>query len=482
MAAIRWVCVSDLHLGALNSVLTSVDPDGEHVDAGSASPVLEALCEALRALRGEEPPQLVVLGDLFELALSSTDDAAATFASFIEGLRPGAREGAVAPAIRFLPGNHDHHLWTQARSGHHLDRLRELPAGQALPAEAFVTPLLPAHQPVPVRDRFVEVLASRTDRSDGLTVEQSYPNLGLVGADGRRLVVLSHGHFIEPLYRAMSVLDDVFNARRPGLPAVEQLEAENGGWIDFFWSSMGDSGDVSAVVRDLYESLQSEAAIAAEIEAIRRAIRASSDSKVWSHVESMLTGKALSEAARRSMRRERHVPHVLSEQAETGLLAYLGGPVATQVAHEVGSPSEVAFIFGHTHKPFTDVRQPAGLPGPLPVVNTGGWVVDTPEAEPNKGASVVLIDDNLDVAVLRCYNQGADAGQGVRVEAPAGSGTNPLVQELSAFVDPSRDPWRALAEAATTTERDRRRQLDARLQADTSRLGDHDPSRGHHRI
>ena len=51
MAAIRWVCVSDLHLGALNSVLTAVAPDGEHVDRSSPSPVLVALCDALRSLR-----------------------------------------------------------------------------------------------------------------------------------------------------------------------------------------------------------------------------------------------------------------------------------------------------------------------------------------------------------------------------------------------------------------------------------------------
>jgi len=64
--AIRWVCISDLHLGALNSVLTSVHRDGDRVDQSSVSPVLVTLCEALRSLRqGSDPPQLVVLGDLF---------------------------------------------------------------------------------------------------------------------------------------------------------------------------------------------------------------------------------------------------------------------------------------------------------------------------------------------------------------------------------------------------------------------------------
>src|SRR5271169_1761243 len=134
MPPIKWVCVSDMHLGALNSVLTAVEPDGEKVDKAGVSPVLDALCTGLRSLRrpGEDPPQLVVLGDLFELALSSTDDAATTFAQFVTGLRPGAADAAVLPEFRFLAGNHDHALWTRARAHHYVEYLAELPHNQPL--------------------------------------------------------------------------------------------------------------------------------------------------------------------------------------------------------------------------------------------------------------------------------------------------------------------------------------------------------------
>ena len=65
MTAIRWVCISDLHLGALNSILTNVSADGERVDASAPSPVLTALGQCLRSLRqpGQDPPQLIVLGE-----------------------------------------------------------------------------------------------------------------------------------------------------------------------------------------------------------------------------------------------------------------------------------------------------------------------------------------------------------------------------------------------------------------------------------
>ena len=38
MTSIRWVCISDLHLGALNSLLTNVTADGERVDGSGALP------------------------------------------------------------------------------------------------------------------------------------------------------------------------------------------------------------------------------------------------------------------------------------------------------------------------------------------------------------------------------------------------------------------------------------------------------------
>ena len=61
MAAVRWICISDLHLGALNSVLTSVSADGEHVDKSSTSPVTAALCDGLRSLsEREHDPRLVL--------------------------------------------------------------------------------------------------------------------------------------------------------------------------------------------------------------------------------------------------------------------------------------------------------------------------------------------------------------------------------------------------------------------------------------
>ena len=481
MAAIRWLCVSDLHLGALNSVLTAIAPDGEHVDRSSPSPVLVALCDALRSLRsgtGTGPPELIVLGDMFELALSSTEEAAATFAHLVVALGPGTADAAIAPAIRFVPGNHDHHLWSRARGACYLEHISGLPRSQALPVEAHATRLLPDNDPYPVRDTLIELLAARADTRAVITVEQSYPNFAIADSAGRKAVVFSHGHFIEPLYRAMSTLQDLRQGQDLLQPSADDVEAENGAWIDFFWSSMGDSGDVGRWARQLYESLQSDVAIEAEIDAMRRAVSNRPVSRVKNHLEGLLLDGGLTAAVKRSLRRERHEPVLLSDNGRKGLTTYLSGPVARQVDDEIGSAAEVAFVFGHTHKPFLELDHPAVLPGPGTVVNTGGWVVDTTEPEPNKGAAVILIDEDLNIAALRCFGQGAGAGHEVVIDGPPGEAANPLVSELRSTIDPARDPWKALAEAVTTVEEERQRQLRDRLAAQAT---GHVASVEHHR-
>lgn len=77
MAGIRYVCISDLHLGASNSILTSESMGGA---PGCTAQPLELLASCLRTIAGRDRPQLVINGD-----------------------------------IVFLAGNHDHHLWEGAR-------------------------------------------------------------------------------------------------------------------------------------------------------------------------------------------------------------------------------------------------------------------------------------------------------------------------------------------------------------------------------
>jgi hypothetical protein len=267
----------------------------------------------------------------------------------------------------------------------------------------------------------------------------------------------------------MSHLDTVFADRAAPVDAWE-LEAQNGGWVDFFWSSMGDSGDVMRVTRTLYESLQSREALHAEVAAVVRAIEGSRSGPVRAaeaHAVGALLDVVLDEAVR-----ERHRPGaVLSPAAEVGLGAYLAGPVATQVHDELARPADLTFLFGHTHKPFAGLRSVDGLPDPVAVANTGGWVVDQPVPSPVKGAAVIAVDGDLQVACLRIFNEGPASSYRLRIHGPRGEDdTNPLVDRLAATIDPDAGAWAALADVARVTVAHRAAQLEERLHADADAL------------
>ena len=69
-------------------------------------------------------------------------------------------------------------------------------------------------------------------------------------------------------------------------------------------------------------------------------------------------------------------------------------------------PAETSLVIGHTHKPFRewwpDDRWPGGG---VRVFNTGGWVVDHAVPQPLMGGAVALVSDELDVVLVRLYQQ-----------------------------------------------------------------------------
>ena len=98
----------------------------------------------------------------------------------------------------------------------------------------------------------------------------------------------------------------------------------------------------------------------------------------------------------------------------------LEGPVRGQVRREwTDVPQEVTFVYGHTHKPFTDRWAVPGFPAPVRIFNTGGWVVDTTEPAPVQAGVAVLVNDELDAVSLQFYRQGAEAARaGVQLLPP----------------------------------------------------------------
>lgn len=455
--AIRYAVISDLHFGATNSVLTSIRSDpsaagGFSVAPDEPSPLMEAVLSALGSLTADqdEPPRLVLAGDVLDLALSPDEVASTAFSGFIDRAFGGSRP-VFGPVVYFLPGNHDHHLWEGTREAAYTRTLQELPPEEAIPAPRHTTRLRPGEL-APSEGDLLSALIRRRPGCARVEVRVAYPNLALMTDHGGRVQVVSHGHFVEAIYTLMSRLRQMLFPTQTDIGEttdVEVLEAENFAWIDFFWSTLGRSGEVGIDVSQVYADLSTPGKLDTLVSNLATAFVARPHNPPWlRRVEAGLLGAVLRREVHHVAQAERGSPDVLiSDAGREGLLSYLSGPVYNQLQTQFGKiPASTGFVFGHTHKPFSDILRPAGFPAAVPVVNTGGWVVDTSTAARFQGGSAVLFDDELNCTEIRFYQQAPGGVRPPRLYSPDPS--DPLLLDMQARVDLTREPWKAVSAAA----------------------------------
>ncbi len=435
--------------------------------------MLDGLVAGLTTLVGSNEdktrkPTLILNGDILELALASDNVALMVFELFLDRVFPKNGERLFDETILYQPGNHDHHLWETARERQYANLLRNIPADAPLPIPWHTTKLYFQEDTRPVQSELLEQLARRQPHRQDLNVRVSYPNMGLRSDDGRTVIVFHHGHNVEAIYHLMTAMKSLMFPNRVLPTEVWDIEAENFAWIDFFWSTLGRSGQVGEDVGLMYDMLQSDKAIQQLAGNLATGIAKKIPGKGvlgWLHwlIEPVLD-KVLKMVASNVAASERRTPtKPLSDKAEPGMMAYLGGPLIKQLAGEAPNrdgqlPDQLKFIFGHTHKPFVSTRVVPGLAKPVRIFNSGGWVVDTLEVEPLHGANMVLIDENLEVACVRMYNQNKDPG-GYRVRLDDGlpAEQGPFYQRLSGILHPDDDVWKSFsaAVAGLVTEREK---------------------------
>jgi metallophosphoesterase superfamily enzyme len=471
MPDIRYVCLSDLHFGAENSILSCLQPGTVLVNPTQASTVLDALAAALNALvaaNGPSAPKptLILNGDVLELALTTDNVALMVFELFLDRIFP-PEGGLFDSTVLYLPGNHDHHLWETARERQYANLMDTLPAGEELPIPWHATSLYYLEDPRPVQSDLLDLLARHRPRQPGLNFRVSYPNLGVRSDDNKTSIVFHHGHFVESIYELMTELKSLIFPGRVQPIQVWDVEAENFAWIDFFWSTLGRSGDVGEDVGLVYDMLQSTGDI--ELLAgnlgngLTKKIAAKGVARWFRWLIRPILDKSLKFVAGKVAAAERRTPtKPLSDKANVGLMAYLGGPLLRQLASETANddgqlPEQVKFIFGHTHKPFVSSRVVPGLKNPVRIFNSGGWVVDTPKFEPLHGANLVLIDETMEVACVRLYNQAVSpAAYRVRLDDGLPAEQGPFYQRLSGLINAGEQPWAGFSAAAAglVTERE----------------------------
>ena len=259
MPDIRYVCLSDMHLGASNSLLTNLETASTHPDPTQASPVLRQLVACLRELISQngpgDKPTLILNGDIFELALTTDNQAIMAFERFVELIFPVAAEPLFKDII-YIPGNHDHHLWETAREAQYVAHLASQPPGSDIKPPWHVTNML-RYVPVPAT-LMTQIINRYPHLQDEVRVNTVYPNYALRSDDEQKCVIFSHGHFVESMYLLMSTLRTMLFPDRKPPTDIWDFEGENFAWIDFFWSTMGRSGEVGHDVELVYDKLQDE--------------------------------------------------------------------------------------------------------------------------------------------------------------------------------------------------------------------------------
>jgi hypothetical protein len=470
MTDIRYVIVSDLHFGAENSMLTSLTErsatstdTGFSADPQRPSPVLTGLVRGLRELTRDQdrPPTLILAGDILDLALSPDETAAMVFRLFAH-LAFADGPPVFDPVIHYVPGNHDHHEWEMSRESQYVSYACAQQPQATLASPWHTTRLVPGDErPTASSALLTGLIRSQAGLAAGVEVRVSYPNLALRAPDGRRCLIVSHGHFTESIYTLMSRLRDILypGQRQAGPADIERLEEENFAWIDFFWSTLGRSGQVGTDMGLIYADLTSPSDIDALVSNLTSALLAKGKGPAWLHpVEARVLNAIFRREANHVARSERGTPTVaLTDAGRTGLRDYVEGPVRQQVRQEWGEiPPDVTFVYGHTHKPFADRWTVPGFPSPVRIVNTGGWVVDTADPAPVQAGVAVLVSDDLQAASLQFYRQGT-APAPAQLLPPRGGQASAWHSELASRLDPAAEPWAALSRGAASLEAQRHR-------------------------
>jgi hypothetical protein len=474
MPDIRFVCLSDTHFGADNSLLTYLGPEQRKADPMRTSPVLEQFVLCLRTLvsSGRSKPTLVLNGDILELALAKDHQAGMAFERFLDLAFPKGGEALFQDRIFYLPGNHDHHLWETTREAQYLAHLAdpdESPPHERIKAPWHATNMFLERRKKESRTCSAQLLNTLAQRRglNQLFFEVAYPNLGFVSDDQRRAVLFTHGHFAESLYTLVTQLATLLFPKRTPPTDVWDLEMENFAWIDFFWSALGRSGGAGEEVEVVYDKMQSPAALAELLQGLSRELVRRFVPR-WLPLVGGLGVRAvlralLEHVSKPEARKQGDGP--LTPETRDGLEKYVRGPLLSQIKGELKSepPAEVALVFGHTHKPFEQVVSYAGYGEDVRIYNSGGWVVDTLKVTDQAGWAVILVDEALNVASVR--GAGDAPGTGVRVAQAGAKGAppNPLCQQLTALIDSHKAPWTNFAKELEASIANHKRNLENKI-------------------
>lgn len=444
MTNIKYVVLSDLHIGAENSLMTNLYPDTYETDPSRPSPVMIQMVNCLREVvaKSGTKPTLVLNGDIMELSLTSTHKAAMSFQRLIELLMPAGEENLFSDEILFIPGNHDHNLWETSRFNAYLDLIKEddPTKNKNILPELHATRMF---TPETIKTSFLSDLIHNYPHLKHMRVNTMYPAFAVQHKNISRCVIFSHAHFVESMYQLLSTMDCMIFPDRFPPQTLAELEKRNFAWIDFFWSVLGRSGIVGKDVSLMYDKMQSPKQIEDMVDRFSENLVGDNGNFIVKWIEKEVLEDLLNFAFQKMAASERNQNGYLTPGTLEGLQKYMEVQILKQLEMELNGmiPENITFIFGHTHKPFAKDMKFKGYHGWVNVYNSGGWVVDTTTQMPYHGGAAIFVDEDLNTASLQFYKEGSFIFEVEESMNDSVTGHNDLYNWLSTSFDFSFSPW-----------------------------------------
>jgi hypothetical protein len=416
------VVVSDLHLGDERSALCPAAAAAagktytDYLDDCFFGPLRDAL-------PGGHAKFLVLNGDTIDFSLQSFGDAIAKASVFMRALAAAK----LFDELVFIPGNHDHNVWQLVQQEVMFTRRvaaglepKPFPYLQAgllnLSSQSLTLPKVGG----PYGDVFLKglfQLGADSSPAPDLPIAVVYPNLFVFPeAEKRRPIIVTHGHFF---CLPWIILTEVF-PRSLGIDrglSLMELEQINSPLTELGWTSLGQAGRLTSVVRRLYDECSDgdTRALSGVIDELARFFDekifpyARYDPREWASDVAIKAAKALLHGAVTNAldgaSSHRGSKLFLDKPENVALVDKYLGLTRSQYSDVVGGQNAGvpgALIFGHTHVPIRPDHggsvtiQRFGTSYSIRAYNSGGWILDGR----NAGAIALTIDDRGDIGSI----------------------------------------------------------------------------------
>ena len=387
------IVFSDVHLGREHSYLFT--------EEGNYSDNKAVLLSLLKELGPQD--EVILNGDLLELSLACFEVVYRELGEFLSIL---AQAGPYKRIV-YIPGNHDHHYWRflaeQALERSILDSTYH-PGGDG---EAYLYRFVDERfssktKGLPCRLIFSDLWPDRENAPE-FVVKYPHHLIEVAGATGNNRYFFTHGHFLESRFRPINALI------KPN--HLEELEAFNNIWLEFFDYHLGHAGRLTTAVLGVLKKYETSKRDAKKL--IKQG---------FAYLYPQLKAKLgrfkawlIKIAIKIGLRFFPVIPkndvqgYALDSKLRKNIVEYLDnyvlGRYLKEKALELHLPCDkdipvpFHFVFAHTHRPIVEPDNGKNVvtfeENPFPILNTGGWVrQDECGTYHGENAGILQIDAN----------------------------------------------------------------------------------------